>query len=369
MSAARPLIRNSATLILAARNSQLKSAFDWRVLLLERAAKSAFMPSMYVFPGGVIDKADFSNDWMELFKESFTKFGTNFTSLVDIQGPRPPVVKTSRPTGLPSDIALRICAIRETFEESGVLLLKSFSSDKQCENLDIDNVQNWRKEVHADASMFFTMCRKFKCVPDVWALSEWSNWLTPAHLPRRYDTMFYIAFLDEEPLALHDDKEMTHSKWMIPAEAAAKFMARKIKIGFPQVYELLRFCRFPKWEDFQSFQQNRASDGCEQWLPIITQCVDGTLVVFPHDDLYPSLKKRVMEELTKSTTGQISLFNQSETLAQLNAKGTNFNRLCLESGVPCNMMINVQLPHGQCLPVVDFERINELAGDSVESHL
>ena len=36
--------------------------------------------------------------------------------------------------------------------------------------------------------------------------------------------------------------------------------------------------RFPKWEDFQSFQQNRASDGCEQWLPIITQCVDGTLV-------------------------------------------------------------------------------------------
>lgn len=92
-------------------------------------------------------------------------------------------------------------------------------------------------------------------------------------------------------------------------------------------------------------------------------------VVFPHDDLYPSLKKRVREELTKSTTGQISLFNQSETLAQLNAKGTNFNRLCLESGVPFNMMINVQLPHGQCLPVVDFERINELAGDSVESHL
>lgn len=114
---------------------------------------------MYVFPGGVIDKADFSNDWMELFKESFTKFGTNFTSFVDIQGPRPPVVKKSRPTGLPSDIALRICAIRETFEESGVLLLKSFSSDKQYENLDIDNVQNWRKEVHADASVFFTMCR------------------------------------------------------------------------------------------------------------------------------------------------------------------------------------------------------------------
>lgn len=114
---------------------------------------------MYVFPGGVIDKADFSNDWLDLFKQSFTKFGKNFTSLVDIQGPRPPVLKKSAPTDVPSEIALRICAIRETFEESGVLLLKSFSSDKRQSNLNIDNIQSWRKEVHADASKFFTMCR------------------------------------------------------------------------------------------------------------------------------------------------------------------------------------------------------------------
>ena len=41
---------------------------------------------MYVFPGGLIEKhADFSNDWMELFKQSFAKFGTDFTTLVNIQ--------------------------------------------------------------------------------------------------------------------------------------------------------------------------------------------------------------------------------------------------------------------------------------------
>lgn len=115
-------------------------------------------PSFYVFPGGVIEKADFSNDWMGLFKQSFAKFGKDFTSLVNIQGPRPPVLKKSASTDIPSDVAFRICAIRETFEESGVLLWKCFSGGRN-NNLDMDDIQTWRKEIYADATKFFTMCR------------------------------------------------------------------------------------------------------------------------------------------------------------------------------------------------------------------
>ena len=103
-------------------------------------------PSTYVFPGGLIEKhADFSNDWMELFKQSFAKFGTDFTTLVNIQGPRPPVLKKST-TDIPSEVAFRICAIRETFEESGILLLKNLSSKRQS-RLSFDEVQIWRKKV------------------------------------------------------------------------------------------------------------------------------------------------------------------------------------------------------------------------------
>jgi len=100
---------------------------------------------------------DFSNDWMELFKQSFAKFGTDFTTLVNIQGPRPPVLKKST-TDIPSEVAFRICAIRETFEESGILLLKNLSSKHQsC--LSFDEVPIWRKKVYADASNFLNMCR------------------------------------------------------------------------------------------------------------------------------------------------------------------------------------------------------------------
>ena len=113
---------------------------------------------MYVFPGGLIEKhADFSNDWMELFKQSFVKFGTDFTTLVNIKGPRPPVLKKST-TDVPREVAFRICAIRETFEESGVLLLKSFSDVHQGE-ISMDIIQNWKKRVHQDPNEFLVLCR------------------------------------------------------------------------------------------------------------------------------------------------------------------------------------------------------------------
>ena len=54
--------------------------------------------------------------------------------------------------------------------------------------------------------------RELECVPDVWSLTEWCNWLTPISLPRRFDTLFYTCFLDEEPTVLLDDKEMSQAK-------------------------------------------------------------------------------------------------------------------------------------------------------------
>lgn len=59
------------------------------------------------------------------------------------------------------------------------------------------------------------MNRELECVPDVWSLSEWSNWLTPTSFTRRYDTLFYISFLENEPAVFLDDKEMIHSKVIV----------------------------------------------------------------------------------------------------------------------------------------------------------
>jgi len=91
--------------------------------------------------------------------------------------------------------------------------------------------------------------------------------------------------------------------------------------------------------------------------------------ILPLDDLYPSLHDRVLERLSHSSTGQIPVLELSETVAQLNSKGKNFHRVIIQSGTPYNFMCNVKLPHGQCLPITDPVRIQELATEVQKSHL
>ena len=84
-------------------------------------------------------------------------------------------------------------------------------------------------------------------------------------------------------------------------------------------------------------------------------------VVFPQDDLYPSLYDRVSNDLSHSDTGQVSILQSQETVAEYRAKAKDLNRIVLRSGHPVEILINVTLSHGQCSPVSDLLRIQELA--------
>lgn len=215
-----------------------KSAFDYQVLLLKRSGHSGFMPNAYVFPGGLVDSSDFSSEWQEIFK-AFTE-APNYGIGVVKQPPatRPPIFATDRAqlgSPIPGDVAFRICAVRETFEESGVLLAvpkheesgirvhtdDAYDSDTQPTLTRLsgpwkkDVLSKWRSLVIGNSSNFIKMCRELQCLPNIWALHEWGNWLTPIGVyakQRRYDTAFYICCLHETPYTLHDDKEIVHFK-------------------------------------------------------------------------------------------------------------------------------------------------------------
>ncbi|XP_029354444.1 acyl-coenzyme A diphosphatase NUDT19 [Echeneis naucrates] len=283
----------------------LRSAFDYDVLLLKRSGKSGFMPNAYVFPGGMVDASDFSSEWLDVFQpvRESPNFGLRPTK--QAAETRPPIFATDRlklGSPVPGEVAFRICALRETFEESGVLLVVSkpelnrlLRDTKEQRDpgpavcYEAGYLDKWRTLVNQNPSNFIRMCRELQVLPNIWALHEWGNWLTPTgrYGAARFDTAFFICCLQDTPHTVQDQKEIVHVQWSTPSEILQSYQAQEMWIAPPQFYELSRMCRFPALRDLHNFASQRATEGCEQWLPVICQKDEHYLLLLPGDKLYP----------------------------------------------------------------------------------
>lgn len=204
--------------------------FDYDILMLQRSSKSGFMPNAYVFPGGVVDSSDFSSEWLDMFKQLVDPPHFGLRNVSQHLETRPPIFATDRVklgSPIPGEVAFRICALRETFEESGVLLVVSHQEkprlspsmkDTCASHPLLDNevkipsteLSKWRTLVNKNPSNFIRMCKELQVLPNIWALHEWSNWLTPVgrYGVSRFDTLFFICCLKEIPHTQHDEKEI-----------------------------------------------------------------------------------------------------------------------------------------------------------------
>lgn len=206
--------------------------FDYDVLMLQRSSKSGFMPNAYVFPGGLVDTSDFSSEWLDIFQQFANAPHLGLRSVRQRLETRPPIFATDRlklGSPIPGEVAFRICALRETFEECGVLLVVSQSEmsrlsksaeDMRVSHQDLDNRANnqiclselskWRTRVNQNPANFIRMCKELQVLPNIWALHEWSNWLTPVgrYGVGRFDTAFFMCCLPEIPYTLEDEKEI-----------------------------------------------------------------------------------------------------------------------------------------------------------------
>lgn len=220
-----------------------QAAFDYDVLLLQRSSKSGFMPNAYVFPGGLVDSSDFSSEWLDIFQQLAHTPNFGLRSVKQRLETRPPIFATDRlklGSPIPGEVAFRICALRETFEESGVLLVVSQPEisrlSKGVEDMSafhqvLDNRVNqicsaelseWRTRVNENPSNFIRMCKELQVLPNIWALHEWSNWLTPVgrYGTSRFDTAFFICCLPEIPQTRQDEKEIVKFQVMNPIHYA-----------------------------------------------------------------------------------------------------------------------------------------------------
>ena len=136
--------------------------------------------------------------------------------------------------------AFRVAAIREAFEESGLLLARTLGG------VALDPAQGaavaaaHRDALNAGSRGFAALLQAEGLVPDVDALVRFAHWVTPADLAKRFDTHFFLAPAPGGHAATHDGHEAVDSVWISPAQALAEADAGQRTLLFPTRLNLQR---------------------------------------------------------------------------------------------------------------------------------
>lgn len=197
---------------------------DLEVFMLQRSHSAAFAGGMYVFPGGRVDSSDGAVA-LEPFCDNLSD--EQASAILQI------------PNG---GLAYWVAAIRECFEEAGVLLARNannqyvaFDDAKTAERYSMA-----RRAVHDSSLKLIDLCAKenLKLVTD--SIHYVSHWITPVGEARRFDTRFFVADAPESQVPLHDSHETIASLWINPKTALEKLRSGELAM-FPPTSENLKF--------------------------------------------------------------------------------------------------------------------------------
>jgi 8-oxo-dGTP pyrophosphatase MutT (NUDIX family) len=270
LPAARPL-RAASTLILL-RDSEAGP----QVLMLKRHGLSDVLAGAFVFPGGKLDAPDAELQDTHHLDESaqalHARLGEN-----DID--------------TATAVGLYVAALRETFEESGLLLAEDLAAERAEEAL----------ARLAGGMAFNTLLAEMRLRLRVGALAPWSRWITPPDSPnKRFDTRFFVARAPEG-LARHDERETTEARWVQPRPALQSYWQGELTLAPPQIMTLAHLARHGSVDSVLDEARGR--------LPVLIQPhvirdAEGRTMCYPGDELHPVRERAMPGPLRLFTRGQ-----------------------------------------------------------------
>jgi 8-oxo-dGTP pyrophosphatase MutT (NUDIX family) len=205
---ARPVAPEPAATVVLMRDG----AAGPEALLLRRQRSSGFVPGAWVFPGGRVDAADSA-------PELLRRLG----GLPGVMVPGPP---------------FWAAAIREVFEETGVLLARDGNGQPALDAGSDAALQHWREALLQEEATLADVLAATGYTGDASDIVPIAHWITPVVERRRYDTRFFLAPLPEGTTARADAREMTGLEWLRPADALRRFEEGALPMVFPTVRTL-----------------------------------------------------------------------------------------------------------------------------------
>ena len=255
--------KDSATVILV-RQAQGKTM---EVFLARRHVNQSFMAGAFVFPGGRLEAADADSAL------------TEFISAKDDFHPH----SLLQDNALTKKTALSFffCAIRETFEETGVL----FARTKGGHSIDFGNAviksrfAAYRQLLNLGNITLPEIARQEELILMPELLIPYSHWITPEIVPKRFSTRFFLAELPQGQSATTDKDELTSSLWVTPHDALQMHTAGKITLMPPTLKTIEEMAKFISLDELFAAARNRTI------YPIMPQPMKNGLKL-PHDPEY-----------------------------------------------------------------------------------
>jgi 8-oxo-dGTP pyrophosphatase MutT (NUDIX family) len=221
----------------------------FEVLMVKRHHQIDFAAGALVFPGGKTHSGDDDYGWEE---RSLGWGGA-----------------------LPHKRPLRIAAIREAYEEAGILLARHLDGSPFRGD---DRAAAARDVVAKNERPFLDLVKELDVYLDLEALTVFAHWITPKLTPKRFDTWFYVAVAPADQLAVCDGSETVDAEWIAPKEALRLGEARERTIIFPTRMNLQLLAEASSSEDAVHRARARELVTVE---PQITDRPEGRVLVLP----------------------------------------------------------------------------------------
>jgi 8-oxo-dGTP pyrophosphatase MutT (NUDIX family) len=207
-------VRPAATVMLVRDASDGPEGIE--VFMMRRTTNAVFGAGMYVFPGGRVDGIDGAAD-IAPYCQGLDDVTASAKLGIDRGG-----------------LAYWVAAVRECFEEAGVLLAEPRAGGP------LRLRPQDRHAVHDSSMSLVELCRRDDLVLDLSTTHYVDHWITPVGESRRFDTRFFLSEMPADQEPLHDDKETVDSLWVRPSDALRMEQDRELMM-MPPTMANLRF--------------------------------------------------------------------------------------------------------------------------------
>ncbi len=234
-----------------------ESEGELQVFMVVRHHQIDFASGALVFPGGKVDTSHDTGTIHELCDGS---------------------------DDIPDDLlAFRVAAIREAFEECGVLLARDAATGELVTGARALELDAYREQLVKGDITMLNFAREHGLTLAVDLMVPFAHWITPDMMPKRFDTHFFLAVAPEDHIAAHDGSENVDSVWINPSQAMNEAEEGKWTIIFPT---LMNVKKLAESATVEGAMNTARTSKIVTVLPVVKQGEKGPVLTIPAEAGY-----------------------------------------------------------------------------------